>query len=148
MNPMGLARLAFAVAATVFAAGSQAQERTEFADAGMLDFKANCAGCHGAGGRGDGAYEQFNKLRIPDLTMLSARNHGVFPTERVTEIIDGRQIVIIHGTPGMPVWGNRFSLKAAAECREARCDSESVVRARIQALIAYIRQLDAKANAK
>jgi hypothetical protein len=42
------------------------------------------------------------------LTTLSKRNAGVFPAQRVYEIIDGREVVKAHGSREMPVWGKRF----------------------------------------
>jgi len=48
-----------------------------------------CAGCHGSGGKGDGpAAEGLGKMPA-DLTMLSARNDGVFPKVAVMSAIDG-----------------------------------------------------------
>ena len=45
-----------------------------------------------------------------DLTQLSRRNGGVFPTQRVWETIDGRMSADIgpHGSREMPVWGSVF----------------------------------------
>jgi hypothetical protein len=49
------------------------------------------------------------RTRPPDLTILAKNNNGVFPYDRVYEIIDGRNSEIVaHGTHEMPVWGYRF----------------------------------------
>ena len=46
-------------------------------------------------------------IRPPDLTALSARNGGTFPTARVVARIDGRDPLVSHGSP-MPVYGPYF----------------------------------------
>lgn len=56
---------------------------------GALDFSENCAACHGASGRGDGALTGNLSKRPADLTQLSKRNRGVFPTTRVMAQIWG-----------------------------------------------------------
>src|ERR1039458_9605091 len=122
-----LAATALAVTAT-----SNAQETLQPADEGKRDFESSCAICHGVGGKGDGSYALFHGLKTPDLTLLTTRNRGVFPYRRVAEIIDGRHSTIIHGTPGMPVWGDRYRVKAATECRDTHCDPEAkIVRAHV-----------------
>ena len=54
-----------------------------------MDFADYCAGCHGAGGKGDGEAASGLPKRPADLTRLSARNHGKFPTTRVMAQIWG-----------------------------------------------------------
>ena len=100
--------------------------------------------CHGVGGKGDGSYALFHELKPPDLTLLTARNRGEFPYARVAEIIDGRHSTIIHGIPGMPIWGDRYEVEAEAECRETHCAPEAMVRARVRALTEYIRRLNSR----
>jgi mono/diheme cytochrome c family protein len=56
---------------------------------GALDFAENCAACHGPTGRGDGALAADLARRPADLTGLSRRNGGVFPTTRVMAQIWG-----------------------------------------------------------
>jgi mono/diheme cytochrome c family protein len=54
-----------------------------------MDFADYCAGCHGAGGKGDGEAASGLPKKPADLTRLSARNHGKFPTTRVMAQIWG-----------------------------------------------------------
>lgn len=74
-------------------------------------------------------------LRKPpaDLTQIAAKNGGVFPTERVRRIIDGRD-VISHGDPEMPVWGDAFKTSRDGY-------SEESVRARILAIVRYLESI-------
>ena len=53
------------------------------------DFADYCAGCHGAGGKGDGAAAAGLPKDPADLTRLSARNGGDFPATRVMAQIWG-----------------------------------------------------------
>ncbi|WP_333869589.1 c-type cytochrome [Cypionkella sp.] len=55
----------------------------------QMDFADYCAGCHGAGGKGDGAAAAGLAKKPADLTTLSARNQGSFPTTRVMAQIWG-----------------------------------------------------------
>ena len=89
---------------TLLNSTSFAQGRTAF---GKTEYDASCAGCHGLSGKGEGVLASQLAKRPSDLTTLSSRNGGVFPNQRVWEIIDGRNSVDIgaHGTREMPVWG-------------------------------------------
>lgn len=53
------------------------------------DFATYCAACHGARGLGDGPAVVGLAKKPADLTRLSARNGGVFPTTRVMSQIWG-----------------------------------------------------------
>lgn len=56
---------------------------------GAAFFAANCAECHGAGGKGDGPKAAGLAAAPPDLTRLSAENGGEFPTARALSYIYG-----------------------------------------------------------
>jgi mono/diheme cytochrome c family protein len=69
-----------------------------------------CSGCHGATGRGAPAYGNQHQP-APDLTVLTRRNNGVFPRDRVRATITfgaGQSDIGAHGTAEMPVWGTIF----------------------------------------
>ena len=111
---------------------------------GMADYQAHCVKCHGAKGRGDGRIMDMQARRLPDLSQLSLRNKGVFPADRVMEIIDGTGVIVIHGTAGMPVWGKSMREEAAAQCRASGCSAEAIVRERLRALADYVGTLQQK----
>jgi mono/diheme cytochrome c family protein len=69
-------------------------------------FRAYCASCHGARGKGDGPVASVLRVAPPDLTRLA--NRGQFPTERVRQTILGDAVVAAHGTREMPIWGPVF----------------------------------------
>ena len=74
---------------------------------GATLYERHCATCHGLDADGRGPMAPALILQPPDLTQLSARNDGVFPTTRVVMRIDGRDPLVSHGSP-MPVWGPFF----------------------------------------
>ena len=76
------------------------------ADGGRL-FRAYCAPCHGATGRGDGAMAGQLRRVPPNLATFATRNGGVFPAERLRQVIDGTGVAS-HGDRDMPVWGAVF----------------------------------------
>jgi hypothetical protein len=71
-------------------------------------YRAYCASCHGMGAGGDGPVAPALKTQVPDLTLITRRSHGVFPSERVSRIISGEESPVAHGSREMPVWGPVF----------------------------------------
>ena len=67
-----------------------------------------CAVCHGNGAKGDGPAAPAMSKPVPDLTILAARNDGVFPRETIENSIAGKSRVVSHGTIEMPIWGPVF----------------------------------------
>lgn len=108
---------------------------------GKTEYEATCALCHGPTGKGDGIY--IDQLKqgtvVANLTELSKKNGGTFPFERVYQIIDGRAYVKAHGPRQMPIWGLEYKIRSSRVL--STLNSEEFVRARILALIDYIRRL-------
>ena len=67
-----------------------------------------CAVCHGKGGKGDGPAASALKKAVPDLTVLAAKNDGMYPRKEVEDSIAGESRVVSHGTIDMPIWGQAF----------------------------------------
>ncbi len=88
------------IAALLAAGAAQAQDAATGEDL----FTRYCSACHGPEGRGDGGMAAILEVLPADLTRLSARNDGVFPTESVVRQIDGRDPLLAHGGP-MPLFG-------------------------------------------
>jgi cytochrome c1 len=110
---------------------------------GQRDFRNYCSACHGLSAKGDGTLGEFLTLAVPDLTKLTKANAGKFPAERVTQVIDGRADVKVHGMRDMPVWGDWFNSEAISQDtdRETR---ELIVQDRIQSLVGYIESIQDK----
>ena len=99
-------------------------------DPGERLFRTHCASCHGADARGNGPIA--SQLRRPpaDLTTFALRNRGVFPADRLREIIDGRHVTA-HGERDMPIWGDVFRY------RGGEGDKRSIAE-RIDAIVRYL----------
>jgi len=88
---------------------------------GAALFRSYCANCHGAEGRGDGAMAGQLRRLPPNLTTFATRNGGVFPAERVRQVVDGTGIAA-HGDRDMPVWGAVFKRSTVGDAA-ARIDA-------------------------
>ncbi len=71
-------------------------------------FRSYCASCHGADAQGAGPVAAALSTKVPDLTAISKRNGGVFPSKRIELVISGDEAIIAHGSREMPVWGPIF----------------------------------------
>jgi mono/diheme cytochrome c family protein len=92
---------------------------------GAKTFQYHCAACHGADGRGGGPAAAALKHAPPDLTLISQRNGGKFPFQRVKGIIDGKTDgSVAHGDREMPVWGPIFhEVESDQDWGEVRLDA-------------------------
>jgi mono/diheme cytochrome c family protein len=149
MNPMTITT-ALVGAAFICTTGVALAQATPQApvDLGALEYRSSCAACHGLDGRGDGPTKPALTNRPTDLTTLARANAGVFPVQRVYEVIDGRQAVTAHGTRDMPIWGTQYLAEADFHYRytegmgpHAR---EAFVRARVMALVDYLNRIQVK----
>jgi mono/diheme cytochrome c family protein len=104
---------------------------------GRVLFRTHCATCHGDDAKGDGPMTDSLRYRPPDLTLIARRHRGSFPVDKVDRIIDGRRAVKGHGGPEMPVWGDAFKTQDAGY-------DEAAVRAKISALVEYLRSIQAR----
>ena len=66
-------------------------------------FARFCASCHGESGHGNGPVARTLNTVVPDVTRLRER-YGEFAADDIRQIIDGRSLVVAHGTRYMPVW--------------------------------------------
>ena len=114
-------------------AASEAQD-------GKLLYRVHCQACHGESGRGDGPMRDQLERAAPDLTTIAAKNNGEFPTERVHQIIDGRQDSPAHGTREMPVWGFTFQSTGRDTVQERE------VHGMISALTKYLESLQVESG--
>lgn len=134
--PIGLAVLAAALAVLPAAARSQAAEEPAV-ESGDYLYRTYCASCHGKTGMGDGPLAASLRVSPTDLTRFAKKNSGKFDAEKVGKAIDGRGDVKGHGSSDMPVWGDAFK-------RASEGYSEKMVKARVEALAAYLETLQVK----
>ena len=99
-------------------------------------YKTWCASCHGLDGKGNGPVAGALKRAPTNLTQLSKKNAGKFPTDRVREYVDGRgKANLAHGTREMPVWGEAL----------ASIDASAVgISFRVNTLTSYLETLQEK----
>ena len=127
-------------AAFLAAAAACAQERG--ADVGKAEYLTSCAVCHGTGGKGDGPFAAQLKKAVADLSVIQKNNGGIFPFDRIYDVIDGREAVASHGPRDMPVWGGIYGMRAREQ--SGGTATESLTRGQILALVGYIYSLQAK----
>jgi mono/diheme cytochrome c family protein len=95
-------------------------------------FRSYCAGCHGESARGAGPLSGQLRRAVPDLTTYTARNGGVFPEERLRQMVEGRGPAA-HGDRTMPLWGDFFKRQENA--------ADDGAAARIEALLTFLRSI-------
>ena len=134
----------FALTALLALAPAPALASDRKIDIGQREYLSNCVACHGVTGKGEGPVAPLLKSRVPDLSLMSRQNGGVFPFARVYDAIDGRVIQPAHGTRDMPIWGNAYKSSGAPEYDDYPYNAEFFVRSRILALIDYLNRMQAK----
>ncbi|MEY4864412.1 MAG: hypothetical protein RLZ51_2507 [Pseudomonadota bacterium] len=139
---VGMGTAAGLLPGAAFAQPAVSSESPVSPDYGRSEYLSNCAGCHGIEGRGDGHFREFLVRAPADLSRLSRENQGVFPVQRVIDVIDGRTLIAGHGQREMPIWGADYRAQAhALYGGSGPVHAESYVRYRIQLLIGYLMRL-------
>ena len=90
------------ILATIILAGPASAQNIAMQNGENL-FLYFCAECHGRDAESIGPMAEMMAIEAPQLTTLSERNGGEFPTETVAMQIDGRMYIDSHGD--MPVFG-------------------------------------------
>jgi mono/diheme cytochrome c family protein len=75
---------------------------------GNETFLKYCASCHGEDAKGNGPAALALKPSPADLTTLSRRHEGKYPSGYVSAILKFGRNFAAHGSDDMPVWGSRF----------------------------------------
>jgi mono/diheme cytochrome c family protein len=106
------------------------------AASGKQMFETYCAVCHGKDGKGGGPAAEALKTAPTDLTALSQKEGGKFPSAHVASAIRGDINVPAHGSKDMPIWGNLFWHMSQGH--------EGEVQLRVANLTNYIESIQAK----
>ena len=125
------------------AAFSQTATPARPSDFGKREFEANCASCHGNSGKGNGPLVELLRRSPPDLTLLAQRNQGVFPINRLYEVVEGGNLPA-HGARDMPVWGRAYRIEDAQYYMDGPYNPDVLVRTRLLALLEYINRLQVR----
>ena len=99
-------------------------------------YSTYCAVCHGVKATGNGPAAPAMKIPPPDLTLLSAKNGGVFPTDHISSVLKFGVENPAHGTSQMPIWGDLMGTLHSADP-----DNATVVHQRIVNLTNYLKQI-------
>jgi hypothetical protein len=75
---------------------------------------------------------------VPDLTVLAARDNGVFSHKAVEDIIYGKSRIVSHDSVDMPAWGEQFYYLQPGWNSFLR---ESYARNRVHALTTHVESL-------
>ena len=100
-------------------------------------YTAYCAVCHGIDAKGRGPAADALKVPPSDLTTLAKRNVGKYPSDHVTNAIQGDLYVPAHGSKEMPVWGGELFWPMSQS-------HSSEVQLRVSNLNKYIESLQVK----
>ena len=146
--PLPLARrFAMSVLATLLLATPAIVESQETAEhAGFLaikgrtTFRSFCASCHGPKADGKGNVAQYLTIKPTDLTQLSKRREGVFPSKLVSQVIAGVKEVRGHGSREMPIWGDVFQSPLASDTSRDEAPEERAQR-KIRELSAFLESI-------
>ncbi len=71
-------------------------------------YKAYCAACHGADGKGHGPAAETLKYKPTDLTAIAKNNKGQFPRATIEQVLQNGDKWKAHGSKEMPTWGPIF----------------------------------------
>src|SRR5262245_30811253 len=82
---------------------------------GQITYERYCVSCHGRTARGDGPLAKELRVAVPDLTLMTKRAGGTYPTARVFAVISRGSEVRAHGTDDMPAWGTAFNRTSGTE---------------------------------
>ncbi len=106
---------------------------------GQQQFSRYCSTCHGPGAEGDGVASSLFKKTPPNLTLLSQRNDGVFPEEKVLAVVKGESPIAAHGEREMPVWGEILDLP-----NETTVETETISDSKLTSVVYYLRSVQKK----
>lgn len=110
---------------------------------GNKEYTRSCGACHGASGKGDGPVAKVLTTPTPDLTQISQRNNGKFPTVKIYQLIDGEASLGPHGNKQMPVWGDRYRADAISKMAGVphELSPEAIAHSRILSLVYYLESI-------
>lgn len=105
---------------------------------GESEYRLHCAACHGLTGRGDGPIGQILKTPAPNLALITQRNGGRYPVQKIYEIIEGSSVIAAHGTRDMPLWGDRYRKEPDPQTPDQASLANDLAQQRILSLVYYL----------
>lgn len=114
------------------------QAMAQDAKIGESEYRQHCAACHGLEGRGDGPVGQMLKTPAPNLALITQRNGGKYPVQKIYDIIEGGSVIAAHGTRDMPLWGERYRNATQPQTPDQVSVSGDQAQQRILSLVYYL----------
>ncbi len=108
---------------------------------GKAAFDQYCASCHGTAADGTGPVAAEMKVAPPDLRKLGQKYGTPLPKPKLSELIDGREMLRAHGTSKMPVWGEKLVHNVPPTA-----NTEFFKRGTILVIVDYIETLQLKSS--
>lgn len=133
MSRICLCRVTIAAGLAALFAASLAAKKPALSPSGRDIFMDRCAACHGEDGKGNGPAVGSLKIAPGDLTLLSSRNGGAFPAERVKNIVGASVDVTAHGSREMPIWGDLFHAKTVSD--------QQIANERFKSLLSFLESI-------
>jgi mono/diheme cytochrome c family protein len=113
---ISLSRVMILVGLTIlFVANIVAKQKPAISQSGRSIFMDRCGACHGDDGKGNGPAVGALKVAPTNLTLLGKRNGGTFPAEHISKMVSEWVDISAHGSREMPIWGDLFNPKSAAD---------------------------------
>jgi mono/diheme cytochrome c family protein len=134
--------IATAIAIVAVGTGAFSQDGEGEDPIGLTEYEIACMSCHGLDAKGDGPKARTLSTMPADLTLIAARNGGVFPARAIYDMIDGRGVIPAHGKRDMPVWGDRY--RKTGDPGEDPAEVDKRARALIEALVGYLETIQRK----
>jgi mono/diheme cytochrome c family protein len=106
------------------------------AQAGKETYQRYCASCHGESAKGDGPAATALHPPPTDLTTLTKRHEGKFPSGYVGALVKFGRSLAAHGSLDMPVWG--------AKLKALDPDHDPTGQQHVDDLVAYLESLQVK----
>ena|SRR5689334_1906054 len=134
--------IALVMSAAAFAAAGQTPVPREQplvikSTVGSELYKFYCSTCHGIDAKGQPAATPARPA-APNLTILAQTNGGIFPRDRVLDVVrHGSEALPGHGPTGMPVWGAIF---------RGLGSSDTLVDIRLENLVQYLESIQERGS--
>ena len=143
LNFSSIPKLSLFVASMLIMGSAYAMHEPWQTEIGNKEYSRSCAACHGASGKGDGPVAAVLSAATPDLTQISQRNNGKFPTSKIYQLIDGEGSLGPHGSKEMPIWGDRYRADALGKMAGVphELSPQAIAHSRILSLVYYLESI-------
>jgi hypothetical protein len=123
------------IAASFYMSSAAMAQASDEVVQGRIYYMRYCAACHDDKADGNGPVSKVLSSHPADLRLLSEKYGSPLPADRVIRYIDGRDVVVAHGSREMPVWGESFYQSGGG------AEHERQVRGILSYIVGYLRSI-------